>query len=360
MQRVAIICKTLLKGGAEKQALILAKSLPVMDVDVCLINWYQGEADPENLKFIKNNSIKYFPLKGGPINKLIAIYKILKDENVQIVVSYLTLANLVAGFSKILNRKIRTIGGIRNEKLPYYKFIMERFIHNHVNDISVFNNYSGREKFRKRGFKSEKIVVIQNAIEFESHPVRPEKNSDDEIKIITVGRFVKQKDYSTALHSFKILKDKFKAQKFKYLIIGYGPLENEIRSLADELKISNELEILINPPDIPDILRESDIFLSTSLFEGVSNAIMEAMVAGLPIVATEVGDNKYLVKNSFNGYLVPCKNLGLLVQKLGYLCESNEKRNIFGRNSRAIIEKDFSKAKLVENYVNLFLGQKHE
>ena len=67
MQRVAIICKTLLKGGAEKQALILAKSLPEMDVDVCLINWYQGEADPENLKFIKNNSIKYFPLKGGPI-----------------------------------------------------------------------------------------------------------------------------------------------------------------------------------------------------------------------------------------------------------------------------------------------------
>jgi len=80
----------------------------------------------------------------------------------------------------------------------------------------------------------------------------------------------------------------------------------------------------------------------------------------LPIVATEVGDNKHLIKNSFNGYLVPCKNLGLLVQKLGYLCESDEKRHIFGRNSRAIIEKDFSKAKLVENYVNLFSGQKNE
>jgi len=349
-----------LKGGAEKQALILAKSLPEMNVDVCLINWYQGEADPENLKFIENNSIKYFPLKRGPVNKLIAINKILKEENVRIVVSYLTLANLVAGLSKVLNRKIKTIGGIRNEKLPYYKFIMERFIHNHVNDITVFNNYSGKEKFRRRGFKPEKIVVIQNAIEFENLPVRPEKMSGDEIKIITVGRFVKQKDYSTALHSFKLLKDKFKAQKFKYLIIGYGPLENEIRSLADELKIADELEILINPPDIPDILRESDIFLSTSLFEGVSNAIMEAMVAGLPIVATEVGDNRYLIKNSYNGYLVPCKNLGLLVQKLGYLCESYEKRITFGRNSRAIIEKDFSKARLVENYVKLFSGQKQE
>jgi len=358
MQRVAIICKTLLKGGAEKQALILAKSLPEMDIDVCLINWYQGKADPENLKFIRNNSIKYFPLKGSPLNKLIAIKKILKEDNVRIVVSYLTLANLVAGLSKFLNRKVVTIGGIRNEKLPYYKFLMERFIHNHVNDITVFNNYSGKEKFRKRGFKPEKIVVIQNAIEFENLPARSEKKSSDLIKIITVGRFVRQKDYSTALHSFKLLKEKFKAQKFKYLIIGYGPLESEIRSLADELKIADDLEILINPPDIPDILRGSDIFLSTSLFEGVSNAIMEAMVAGLPIVATEVGDNKHLIRNSFNGYLVPCKNLGLLVQKLGYLCESEEKRIDFGRKSRAIIEKEFSKAKLVENYVKLFSGQK--
>jgi glycosyltransferase involved in cell wall biosynthesis len=354
MQRVAIICKTLLKGGAEKQPLILAKSLPERDVDVCLINWYQGKADPENLKFIKDNSIKYYPLKGGPINKLIAIRKILKREDVEFVVSYLILANLVAGFSKVINRKIKTIGGIRNEKLPYYKFILERFIHNHVNDLTVFNNYTGKGKFKKRGFNPDKIFVIQNAIEFENRPARSEKTGGDEIKIVTVGRFVKQKDYPTALHSFRLLEDKCKTRKFKYLIIGYGPLENEIKSLADELKIASEIEILINPPNIPDILRESDIFPSTSLFEGASNAIMEAMVEGLPIVATEVGDNKFLIRNSYNGYLVPCKNLGLLVQKLGYLCESEEKRNKFGRNSRGIIEKDFSKIKLVGSYVSLF------
>jgi len=354
MLRVAILCKTLLKGGAEKQALILAKSLLGKDVDVCLINWYQGKADPENLKFIEDNSIKYYPLRGGLLKKLIRVSKILKEENIEFIVSYLTLANFVAGISKLFNGKVKTIGGIRNEKLPYYKFVLERFIHNHINDITVFNNYSGKEKFRKRGFNHDKIFVIQNAIEFESRPVRSEKTIGDGIKIITVGRFVKQKDYPTALHSFRLLKEKFKTREFKYLIIGYGPLEKEIRSLADEMNITNEIEILINPPNIPDILRESDIFLSTSLFEGVSNAIMEAMVAGLPIVATEVGDNKYLIRNSHNGYLVPCMNTGLMVQKLGYLCESAEKRNDFGRKSRAIIEKDFSKAKLVDSYVSLF------
>lgn len=354
MQGIAILCKTLLKGGAEKQALILARSLQEKNIKVCIVNWYQDKIDPENLKYIQNNGIRYFPLEGGLISKLLSLRRLLKKENAGYIVSYLTLANIVAGISKLIGSNLKTIGGIRNEKLPYYKFAIERFIHNHINDVSVFNNFSGKEKFRKRGFNPDKIHVIQNAIELENWPARDERNQGNEIKIVTVGRFVNQKDYQTALKSFKLLKDKCSTTRFRYIIIGYGPLENEIRSLAHELEITSDIQIMINPPNIPEILRNSDIFLSTSLFEGVSNAIMEAMVAGLPIVATEVGDNKHLIRNSFNGYLVPCKNTGLVVQKLGYLCASEEKRRTFGKNSRLILETDFSMSLLVDNYVSLF------
>ncbi len=354
MQGIAILCKTLLKGGAEKQALILARSLQEKNANVCIVNWYQDKIDPENLKYIQDNAIRYFPLKGGLMSKLLSLRRILKKGNAGYIVSYLTLANMVAGISKLMGRNLKTIGGIRNEKLPYYKFALEKFMHNHVNDVTVFNNYSGKEKFRKRGFNPEKIHVIQNAIELENRLAKGEKTAGDEIRIVTVGRFVKQKDYPTALKSFRLLNDKCKTTRFRYIIIGYGPLENEIRSIARELEITSDIQIMINPPNIPEILRNSDIFLSTSLFEGVSNAIMEAMVAGLPIVATEVGDNKYLIRNSFNGYLVPCKNTGLVVQKLVYLCESEEKRRTFGKNSRLILERDFSMSLLVDNYISLF------
>jgi glycosyltransferase involved in cell wall biosynthesis len=70
--------------------------------------------------------------------------------------------------------------------------------------------------------------------------------------------------------------------------------------MAENLNIMNRIKIFINPANIPDILNECDIYLSTSLFEGLSNSIMEAMVAGLPVIATDVGDNKYLVKDGFN------------------------------------------------------------
>ncbi len=111
--------------------------------------------------------------------------------------------------------------------------------------------------------------------------------------------------------------------------------------------------MIINPSNISNILADCDIYLSTSLFEGLSNSIMEAMVAGLPIVATDVGDNKYLVKDGFNGFLVPCKDVNGIVEKLELLSESADMRDNFGNNSRILIKNKFSQGKLLENYLNL-------
>ena len=350
---IAIICKTFLKGGAEKQALILTKLLVDKGIDVILINWYGEKVDQRNLKFISDNSIRYYPMSGSYLKKLNKFQKILKHDEISIIISYLTLANFVSGVSKLLNRNVITIGGIRNERIPYYKFLIEKLIHNYLNDATVFNNYSAKEKFEKRGFNPNKIYVIQNAIELKN-PQLDSKSSNGEIKIITVGRFVKQKDYKTALKSFSNLVDRNKDRKYRYYIVGYGPLEKEVRSLAEQLKIDNKIKVFINPPDVSSILKSSDIFLSTSLFEGVSNSIMEALVAGLPVVATNVGDNSYLVKDGKNGFLVPCRDVETIVDKLEYLSGSADKRNEFGKNSIKVVETEFSRMKLLDNYLSLF------
>ena len=353
MMHIAIICKTFLKGGAEKQALILTKLLVDKGIDVILVNWYGEKVDQRNLKFISDNSIRYYPMSGSYLKKLNKFQKILKNDEISIIISYLTLANFVSGVSKILNRNVITIGGIRNERLPYYKFLFEKLIHNYLNDATVFNNYSAKEKFERRGFNPNKIYVIQNAIELKN-PQQDSKSSNGEIKIITVGRFVKQKDYETALKSFSNLVDRNKDRKYRYYIVGYGPLEKEVRSLAEQLKIDNKIKVFINPPDVSAILKSSDIFLSTSLFEGVSNSIMEALVAGLPVVATNVGDNSYLVKDGKNGYLVPCRDVETIVDKLEYLSGSADKRSEFGKNSIKVVETEFSKMKLLNSYLSLF------
>ena len=149
MPSILIFCKTLLKGGAEKQALFLSKLLLGKNVDICLVNWCGDQIDAENLNFVQLNSIKYFPLKGCFLMKFYKYLKILRNEKILISISYLTLPNFVSGMSKLFYRRLLTVGGIRNENISNYKFLFEKWIHNRLNDATVFNNYSARDKFVK-------------------------------------------------------------------------------------------------------------------------------------------------------------------------------------------------------------------
>ena len=352
MQRIIISCKTLLKGGAEKQALILSKLLTENKIDTILINWYRDKIDPGYLKYIEDHSIKYFTLEGNLVEKFFHFLKIIKEKKINVILSYLTLSNFLSGLTKIFVKDVVTIGGIRNEKLPYHKFFFEKLVHNFLNDATVFNNFSAGKKFVHRGFKSEKIYVIHNAIENPKKVIRA-KRLDSEIRILTVSRFVEQKDFRTALYSFKSLVDRNKDKCLSYYIVGFGPLENEIKSLAAHLNIVDRVKIFINPSNIPDIIKECDIYLSTSLFEGLSNSLMEAMVFGLPIVATDVGDNSYLIKDGINGYLVGCKDIDSIVEKLNNLIGSEELRNRFGEFSQDKIMREFSNDNMQTSYLTL-------
>lgn len=356
-----ILCKTLLKGGAEKQALILAKLLTESNTAITLVNWCGNKVDDENHAFIIKNSIQYIGLQGSALKKFVQLLKLTRTEEFYILLSFLTLANSVAGICRLLNKSVVSIGGIRTEKLPFYKFFFERLVHNRFNNATVFNNYSAREKFSRNGFKPAKITVIHNAInvpQFGGY-----KREKDEVSLVSVSRFIKPKDLETALHSFKQLVERNKDKKLKYYLIGYGPLEGHIRLLVSKLNLGHHVVILINPPNIQEIIKDCDIYLSTSLYEGLSNSIMEAMASGLPVVATDVGDNRYLIKDSYNGYIVPCRDINTIVEKLDYLVHSENIRNEFGANSYLKIRDEFSEEHLLGNYMKLFsklVASEHE
>jgi glycosyltransferase involved in cell wall biosynthesis len=117
--------------------------------------------------------------------------------------------------------------------------------------------------------------------------------------------------------------------------------------------MEDDIILIINPPDIPALLQNADIYLSTSLYEGLSNSIMEAMVAKLPLLVTDVGDNKHLVREGYNGYLVPARATELIAEKLGELVNSESLRSSFGENSFDIISNHFSEEKLLTRYIDL-------
>jgi glycosyltransferase involved in cell wall biosynthesis len=347
MPSVIIFCKTLLKGGAEKQALTLAKLLTGEETGVIVISWCGDQIDNANRSFIEKNSLQYIGLKGNLLSKFLHFNRIIRREKISMVFSYLTLANFVAGLSKLFNRHLVTIGGIRTEQFPFYKLAFEKFVHNHLNDATVFNNYAAKSKFSRKGFREDKIVVIHNSIQVP--PLESIKRSGNEIRIISVCRFVPPKDFHTALNSFKRMTEKNRGKNLKYILAGWGPMEDQIRKMARELGLEN-LEILINPPGIPELLNTCDIYLSTSLFEGLSNSIMEAMAAGLPVVATDVGDTSYLVREGINGFIFQCRDVAAASEKLDWLVNNELSRIEFGNNSYAIIKAEFSEEMLIDKY----------
>jgi len=346
-----ILCKTLLKGGAEKQALILARLLTEQNYHIHLINWCGNKMDPDNMAIIKNSSIKYYGLNGNPLRKFIFLNRIVQQEKDFIIISYLTLANFIAGITGLMNRRVKVIGGIRTEKFPLCKYFVEKLVHNYLSTATVFNNFTAKEKFVRKGFKPEKIVVIHNAININTLELK--EQTGERITIISVSRFVKSKDYETALASFSKLAEQNPGREMRYLIVGYGKQEAAIRNLIKQFNLGNIVDVLINPIGIRELLTRADIFLSTSLFEGLSNSIMEAMVAGLPVIATDVGDNRYLVQNSFNGFLVPCKNVDAIVEKMQYLIIYENARKKFGKNGYLKISSEFSEDKLLDSYHKL-------
>jgi len=113
------------------------------------------------------------------------------------------------------------------------------------------------------------------------------------------------------------------------------------------------VEFIVNPPAVDPYYDQADIFLSTSIFEGLSNSVMEAMESSLPVVATTVGDNDKLVMEGRSGFLAPVKDAKAISEKLHMLFDSHDLRIRLGMNGYHRLKKNFSVEKFRQSYVSL-------
>lgn len=178
--------------------------------------------------------------------------------------------------------------------------ILSRFV-----DKITFNSKIALENHEKIGFRNKNIFIIQNGFELDKFKFnlkdrkkyRNELNISEEEKVlITVGRWDIQKDYYTLFESLNRLK---KEMNFKMIMCGSN-LDNknkELMALINKYNLENDVILLGRRDDINKILSVADLYVSSSMGESFSNAIGEAMSCGLHVVATDVGNNKDLIKN---------------------------------------------------------------
>jgi sugar transferase (PEP-CTERM/EpsH1 system associated) len=167
----------------------------------------------------------------------------------------------------------------------------------------------------------------------------------------TVGRLDPVKDFPTLLKGFKQITREF--SNTRLAIVGDGPMRSELAHLADELGLGSSVLWLGERNDIPELLRCFDLFVQTSVFEGMSNTILEAMATGLPIVTTNTGGNPELV-TSQNGTLFEVGNVEELRATLERYLADAALRNKHGLNSHARAVRYFDLSLMAGRYAEMY------
>ena len=140
-------------------------------------------------------------------------------------------------------------------------------------------------------------------------------------------------------------------------IIGDGPERQRLETQARELGIGERVEFLGFRSDVPRLLAEADVLLMSSRYEGVSIAILEAMCAGLPVIATRVGGVPETVQDGVTGLLVADNNSEAMAQAMQELMTSEPERRRLGEGGQAMLQHEFSIDIVADRYFQIYLGR---
>ncbi len=201
------------------------------------------------------------------------------------------------------------------------------------------------------GFPSGRVLFAPNGIRMLKHDAREIKNSDakDVCRIVFVGGLREQKGVDDLLHAWHgVVNNAKKSAQLE--LWGSGPLEAELKELCQNLKIENSVVFRGYVESVREKLKEMDVFVMASLCEGNSNAILEAMAAGLPVVSTRVGGALMQLGTEGSRFLVePGDRVGLCACLLE-LIENEELRKDMGAAMQQRISTYFEIYKVAQTY----------
>jgi glycosyltransferase involved in cell wall biosynthesis len=210
---------------------------------------------------------------------------------------------------------------------------------NHINPHTIYNGIKTADFRLPSGMKLSKRQYLGC--------------DDNDYLFICVSRLVELKNHITLIKAFSLFSCN---EKVKLVIVGDGQLRGFLQGEIKRLNLSEKIMLLGEREDVPHLLNMSDCFVLLSTTEGLNCSIMEAMAAALPVIASDVGGNRELVKNELSGYLVNSFDLEEISGKMKLLASSPALSRKMGLNGRSDIERNFSLEKMYSKYLKLYFN----
>lgn len=335
------------RGGRERQLAIITKYSTGIDNRIV----YYNECSEGYIEQYGLQNVCHHCQEKGYWKRIGATLKLSKELGADVIVSWgnmeSTIAMIVSYLTGLpfINFSVRH--GIRSKRFSHYL----RTVVLHLSKNVIANSYAGlRANNLLRGY------VLYNGIE--EYPRQPSESAgsvdlragyginDDEIVIVSVANLVPYKDYFTVFSVLKAIQDE--GYSFRYIVIGEGVLRSEYESYLKENNLQNYVLLLGRVTNPHRILQIADIFIHSSKGEGCSNAILEAMSMGLPVIASDTGGTSEIVGD--NAILFPYKDKQALKEAMVKLIDDESLRQEMGQKSKSLFKDRFSLDRMLNEY----------
>ncbi len=342
MQKIIFYIDSMRTGGAQRVMNNLVCHFAQVGYNVVLINDFIDK-DKKFTTFDVPSQVKRRYLrednKGNAILKniqrIIRLRRIIKEEKADIVLSFLAKPNIRMLTSTVF-LSVKKVVSVRNDPNHEYgsgkvKKVFANMLFSLADGV-VFQTYDASKYFISS--IRNKSTIIYNPVAEKFFDTTWENGN----KIITCGRLEEQKNHILLLSAFKKVVEEY--PEVNLVIYGEGPLRKELIQYIYDNGLQNRVRLPGNVTDIEKRLKEAMLFVLSSNYEGMPNALMEALSVGVPSISTDCpcGGPRELIKNKVNGILVPCNDASGLAKSIISLIKDRDERIRISKHAKKMAE----------------------
>lgn len=334
-------------GGAERVISILANSLAKEENKIAIIMTAGEQVDYQLEPQIEVYSTG--GVTGGSMRKRLERIKKLRalfqEDKKAVIVSFGLGSNFYTAAAHI---------GLKNPLIISERNAPAACPHPHLRNLVfdcadrlVFQTEDAVKCFPVR--LQKKGSVIPNPIVSE---IVPAYTGNRNKKIVAVGRFEPQKNYPLLLNAFQLFHKEY--PDYTLHLYGRGYLLEELQRMTEELGIKNHVVFEGFCKNVHEKIKDASMYVLSSDYEGISNALLEAMAVGLPVISTDcpIGGSKLCIQDGENGLLVPVKDTGKLAEAMCKLAANPNMAQQLGKEA-VNVQQRFSEESIVDKWKNL-------
>lgn len=346
-------------GGAEKTLVDLANSLGErFDATI----WTLADAGPLASEVDESVAVRSLDADGKhDIAAVARFVYALRRERPDLLQSFLFFDNTVACVAGAVCPETTVIAGVREvpNQISAFRRVTERLTFP-LADHVVSNSAAGRDYMIDRGINPDDVSVVNNGRDLRAYAdasIDPSKRENlglpsDAPVVGTVGRLMERKGHHELIECWPNVLDAHPDAEL--VLVGDGPEREALAGRAERNGVRESVRFLGTRDDVPELLDRMDVFAFPSHYEGLPGALLEAMAAGLPIVATPVDGNAELLREDVDGIFVPPNRPDELGDAIRALLEDEESATELAANASERAHQEFTLDAMVSDFEDLY------